>query len=154
MSQQVYLECINPGGSEYKYWRGWIDRTTCTLHTNWGRIDAPKGQSKSYPFSQLSHAEAKLESLVRSKLRKGYEDKSATAGLAPTPTVAPPDPATIAYTVRLLLSNLRPLLNTASGHPSVESILADAGQMMPELAPQIRGIRTREDLDAFLEQID
>ena len=63
-----------------KFWHGDIDGTT--VKTNWGRV-GDNGQFKDYPFTNVYSAEAKLQSLVNGKLRKGYT-RQATMGSGTT----------------------------------------------------------------------
>lgn len=62
----IYTEL---GENSNKFWNGTIDGTVCK--TNWGRV-GDIGQSKDYECGNTWSAEKKLQSLVQSKLRKGY----------------------------------------------------------------------------------
>lgn len=59
-----------------KFWHGEVEGTT--VKTNWGRVGAT-GQFKDYPLGSVSAAQAKLDTLVRGKLGKGYT-RQATLG--------------------------------------------------------------------------
>ena len=62
----IYTEL---GENSNKFWNGSVEGTVCK--TNWGRV-GDIGQSKDYQCGNTWSAENKLQSLVRSKLRKGY----------------------------------------------------------------------------------
>lgn len=67
MSERLIFTDLSANNN--KFWHGHVEGTTCK--TNWGRV-GDTGQFKDYPFGSASAAEAKLQSLVSSKLKKGY----------------------------------------------------------------------------------
>lgn len=76
----IYTEL---GENSNKFWHGEIDGTTCK--TNWGRV-GDIGQFKDYECGNKFSAESKLESLVRSKLKKGYTRQATVSGGTSTVT--------------------------------------------------------------------
>ena len=74
------------GGNNNKFWHAEIDGTT--VKTNWGRVGAT-GQFKDYHFSSTYEAQRKLDSLVNSKLAKGYT-RQQTLGKSAAVSVAMP----------------------------------------------------------------
>lgn len=110
---QVNLECTE-GGSR-KFWRARTEGST--LYVNFGRIGTT-GQTQVKDFPSEDAADKELQSLERSKRKKGYEDAAGGAPaaepskpvatvtpIAPAAPVAPPPSATIPASFDLALDD-------------------------------------------------
>ena len=115
-----------------KFWEGHVEGTT--VKTRWGRVGVESGQSKDYPFSSDYQAQAKLQSLVNSKLRKGYTRQATVAGAVEIKAAAnvkidhKGDPHTTALVDFIVKRNIHAI-------EGATSIRVEAGQLTTPLGP-------------------
>ncbi len=123
------------GENANKYWD--IELSGTLVTTRWGRVGAPSGQTKSFPFGDESAAQKFFDKKIAEKAKKGYSKQRTVAASGDGTTLAVPQKVQITHAGDSETTQLIDFLVKRNIHQieGMTSVRMEAGRLTTPLGP-------------------